>query len=641
MSMEVTTVTRHESTVGESAAAVHVITSEDIRRSGATVVPELFRMVPGMSVARIDNNKWVVGVRGFNDRFYGKLLVQIDGRTLYNPTNAGVYWDAVDYPLEDIERIEVVRGPGASVWGANAVNGIVNIITKTANKTQDGSFSGGSGTQERGFGSFRYGSQSGKGTFYRGYIKGFNRHRQFSISGDPHDGWRGGSGGFRIDAYRGNGDMLTIQGDLLRSNADREDLRPQSDPPYSFTNTETETTRNMNLLARWTDDIDPDSTWTIQVYWDGLRRRVKNLEVDFHWDTYDVDLQHRRTFGTRQKVVYGASYRLVESFLSDSGRDNGFFLSWDRNRRRDQTFGGFVQHELSLAGDRVSLIVGTKLERNDFTGWEVQPTTRVLWHPYRSHAVWAAVSRAIRTPNLTEDGAFNRLLPYSTTPPTFPRLSANPDLAAEKARTFELGYRAQPTPRFSVDAAAFHSRYNDLVASQTGMAEPGPRGTRTLPLLKVNGLDAKTYGIDVASAFNITESWRIRGTYSFLKMNLQRHAGIGPSAEAAEGQSPQHQVYAGSSWNLPHNLELDLTGRFVDRLEGFNPSNAQGVSNTIDAYASLDLRVAWLPTSKVSLEILGQNLLNSRQAEFGTSPAVRSPLVEIQRSAFAKLSMRF
>jgi iron complex outermembrane receptor protein len=640
MNEEVTTVTRRKSTVGESAAAVHVITSEDIRRSGATAIPELFRMVPGMSVARIDNNKWVVGVRGFNDRFYGKLLVQIDGRTLYNPTNAGVYWDAVDYPLEDIDRIEVIRGPGASVWGANAVNGIVNIITKRADKTQGGQLTAGTGTQEDGFASLSYGSEAGIGTFYRAYIKGFNRREQYSLAGDPHDRWKGASAGFRIDKYVGNGDTWTIQGDLLSSNADRKDLRPLSTPPYSFTNIETERTRNTNLLARWTREPDDDSSWTVQFYWDGFRRRLENLAIDLNWDAYDIDAQLHRTVGQHVKIVYGTALRVVDSALSDSGKDGGFSLTWNRNRRRDVTVSGFVQHEFAVAANRVGLTVGTKIEHNDSTGWEAQPTTRLLWKVNQSHSLWAAVSRAVRTPSLTEEGAFNRFLPYST-PPIFPRATANPNLDAEKARTLELGYRGQPTPRLSLDLAAFHSRYDDLIGSLARPTESGPNGTVTLPLQRVNGLDAGTYGMDLATAFSLAQNWRLHGTYGYLRMNLQRGGGLSSSAEAAEGQSPRHQVHLKSSWNLPRNVELDLMGRFVGRLDGFNPASAPGVTNTIKAYTSLDLRLAWVPATRLSLEILGQNLLDPHHAEFGTSPGVRSPLVEIQRSAVAKFSWRF
>jgi iron complex outermembrane recepter protein len=640
MNIEVTTVTRHASTVGESAAAVHVITSEDIRRSGATVIPELFRMVPGMSVARIDNNKWVVGVRGFNDRFYGKLLVQIDGRTLYNPTNAGVNWDAVDYPLEDIDRIEVIRGPGASVWGANAVNGIVNIITKPAEKTQGGRITAGTGSQEDGFGSLRHGGEAGRGTFYRGYLKGFHRREQYSLSGDPRDHWKGASAGFRIDKYAGSGDTWTIQGDILRSDAGSKDFRPQSTPPYSFTNIETERTQNTNLLTRWTRESDNDSSWTLQFYWDGFRRRLENLEIDLNWNAYDIDAQYQRTVGLHLKIVYGTALRMVDSSLSDSGSDAGFLLTWNRNRRRDVTVSGFVQHEVAVAANRVTLTVGTKVEHNDTTGWEAQPTSRLLWKVHKSHALWAAVSRAVRTPSLTEEGAFSRFVPYST-PPIFPRASANPNLDAEKARTFELGYRGQPISRLSLDVAAFHSRYDDLIGSLAGPRESGPNGTITLPLQRVNGLDAGTYGMDVATTLSLTQNWRFYGTYGYLRMNLQRGGGLSASAEAAEGQSPRHQVYAKSSWNLPRNVELDLMGRFVGRLDGFNPASAPDVTNTIKSYTSLDLRLAWMPTTRLSLEFLGQNLLDRHHAEFGTSPAVRSPLVEIQRSAVARINCRF
>jgi len=243
MKIEVSTVSRTESTVGQSPAAVAVITREDIRRSGATTIAELLRRVPGMDVARIDGNKWAVSSRGFNDRFVGKQLVQIDGRSLYNPINAGVYWDGVDYLLEDIERIEVIRGPGASVWGANAVNGIVNIITRSAKDTQGALLSGGGGTEERGFGGFRYGGKLSEDTYYRIYGKGFDRDQQFSLEGDPNDGWWSARGGFRLDWQTKGPDALTLEGDYYRSGAGRRDSRPTTNaPPFSFTNLEDEVT---------------------------------------------------------------------------------------------------------------------------------------------------------------------------------------------------------------------------------------------------------------------------------------------------------------------------------------------------------------------------------------------------------------
>src|SRR5437667_283469 len=366
MGVEVTTVSRRESTVGESPAAVFVITPEDIRRSGATTFPELFRMVPGMDVARIDNNKWAISARGFNDRFNGKLLVQVDGRTVYNPLSSGVYWDAVDYPLEDIERIEVIRGPGASVWGANAVNGIINIITKAAKDTQGGIFSGGGGTEERGFGAFRYGGTIGSDLYYRVYGKGFSRDRQFLRVGNPNDRWWGASGGLRLDWQVGERDSVTFQGD----------------------------------------------------------------------------------------------------FLGPSTSDGGFGVSFPPSpHRRPQLFSAFVQDQLTLVEDKLSLTFGSKLEHNDHTGFEVQPTGRLLWTPTKRQSVWAAVSRAVRTPTLSEDGIGTRQLPSFPAAlggaPLFARLAGSPAFKSEELLAYELGYRAQATDRRSVDLALLYNAYDN------------------------------------------------------------------------------------------------------------------------------------------------------------------------------------
>src|SRR5213593_4240280 len=343
MSVEVTTVSRRESTVGESPAAVFVITPEDIRRSGATTFPELFRMVPGMDVARIDNNKWAISARGFNDRFNGKLLVQVDGRTVYNPLSSGVYWDAVDYPLEDIERIEIIRGPGASVWGANAVNGVINIITKPAKESQGGLISGGGGTEEHGFGAFRSGGRIGNDTYYRVYGVGLSRDKQFALSGDSHDSWWRASGGLRLDWQKSVRDGFTFQGDFGNSVAERKDFRPAAAAPFSITNVENEVTHSGNVLARWSHKNGSDSSWVVQAYWDRFEREGDNGFVDLRFDTFDVDLQHELPLHERQKVIYGAGYRYIDAFLGPSTGDNGFAVSFPPPRRHPQLVSAFVQ----------------------------------------------------------------------------------------------------------------------------------------------------------------------------------------------------------------------------------------------------------------------------------------------------------
>lgn len=289
MQQPVSTVERRVSTVGASPAAVTVITREEIRRSGALSIPQLLRRVPGADVARITGNIWAVSVRRFNDRFANKLLVQMDGRTVYNPLFAGVYWDGVDYPLEDIERIEIVRGPGASVWGANAVNGVINIITKSSQETQGGLLTAGGGNEEQSFGTLRYGGKITSNCTYRVYAKGFNRAEQFSLERDPNDAWYSTSTGARTDWTPDERNTFTLQGDFLRSDAGQSNLRPLLTPPFVFTNLESEIAKKGNVLGRWTHEVAEENRWNLQAYWDHVDRHSDNEIADYRWDTFDLD----------------------------------------------------------------------------------------------------------------------------------------------------------------------------------------------------------------------------------------------------------------------------------------------------------------------------------------------------------------
>ena len=636
MNIEVTTVTRTESTVGESATAVFVITSEMIRRSGATTIPELLRMVPGLDVARVDNNKWAVNARGFNARFAGNLLVQIDGRTVYTPIFSGVYWDTVDYPLEDIERIEVIRGPGASVWGANAVNGVINIITKSSQRTQGGRASVGSGSKERSFGEFRYGGYLANNLSCRVYGKGFDRGKQSAAHENPQDGWEGDSGGLRLDWKPTVSDEVTFDGGYLRSEAGRRDLRPLPAAPYLFTNIETEVSDAAHALVRWAHQISPGNNWQVQAYWDQVERVGDQGYIGIRWDTYDVDFQHQFTLGERHKFVYGLGYRALDVAPSDSQSDDGFQLHYAERHTLLNYVSAFVQDQFELEPNTLSVLFGSKFEHNDLSGFDVQPTARLLWTPTPRQSAWAAVSRAIRTPNYLEDQGATRTL---TAPgaPSFLQISPNTELDAEKVCAYEIGYRIQTTPQLSVDMAAFYNVYDDLIGTRPGAIETNGLVT-VRPQNRENTLHGETYGAEVGSTWQVADRWRLYGAYTFLELQLHRASGLRPTAEAAEGQSPANQLYLQSSWDLPGHTEFDLIGRYVGHLSGFNPSGAPGVSNTIDAYWSLDARLGWRPSKNWELAIVGQNLLDNHHPEFGTSPLIRSPLVNIERSVYGKVT---
>lgn len=475
---------------------------------------------------------------------------------------------------------------------------------------------------------------------YRVYAKGFDRDEQFFMDGDPHDHWWGTSAGMRFDLQATAKDLVTVQGDYIHSIADRRDERPMTTPPFRFLNLENETTDDGNILGRWTRQLAEDSSVSVQAYWERFDRSSSNGIQYLVYDLYDLDLQHQLRVGERQRITYGFGYRMIDSRRRPSEQDNGFVLSYDDLTRHTQLFTAFVQDEISLVSDRLTLLLGSKFEHNDHSGFEVQPTVRLLWSPTVRQSVWTAVSRAVRTPSIGEDNAILTLLPRQGTT-TFLQFQPSPDLKSEKLWAYELGYRMQATDRFSFDLALFYNDYEDLRSTTTAAPFAGPNGTTLIPVLFQNKLWGETYGMELATNWRITEWWKVYAAYSYLRMQLHRAEGLPASAEAAEGQSPRIQVYLQSSWDLAKNWEFDLIGRFVDSLRGFNPAGTPGTSDTISAYFTLDARLGWIPLKNLSLEVVGQNLLDDNHPEFGTSPLILSPEVEIQRGIYGKVTWKF
>ncbi len=648
MNVRVTTVSRGESTVGQSAAAVFIITPEMIRRTGATTIPEILRMVPGMNVARIDSNKWAVSARGFNDRFGTKLLVQVDGRTVYNPIFSGVYWDSVDYVFDDIERIEVIRGPGATVWGANAVNGIVNIITKSSNYTQGGLLSAGGGSSERGFANMRLGGQIGDNLTYRAYGKWFEREDTYTAfdsilnpSRMPDDDWRGYRGGLRFDWQPTTADAVTLQGDWFYTIPGQQRPRPLPTAPFSYVAVGDEIQKGGNVLGRWAHEVDEESSWTLQVYWDRVDRHNTDGITHIRWDTFDADFQHNFPLSTRQKVTWGLGYRYLDFHGFDSQPGNGFHLRYEPDHLGAHLFSAFLQDEITLVPERAALTLGSKLEHNDFTGWEVQPSGRLLWTPTKTQSVWASVSRAVRTPNFSEDSVFFTLLPVGRG--VFPQLTGNKGYQSEKLLAYELGYRAQATPRLSLDAALFYNVYDDQQATLPTGVVTAPPAPIYVPVSRVNRLEGETYGAELGVTWQVTDWWKLTSAYTFLQMNLHsktngltasQRASLAGQEVGIEGQSARNQIYLQSSFDLPHNIEFDLIGRYVDNL----PGSPTGPKTGIESYTALDARLAWKPRKGLEIAVVGQNLIGDNHLELGRNITVGGPLNEIRRGVFATVT---
>ena len=617
MNIEVTSVAKKEQTVGETAAAIYVITQEEIRRSGVTSIPEALRLAPGVTVSRIDANSWAIGVRGFSSGLSRSVLVLIDGRSVYTPLFAGVYWEAQDTLLEDIDRIEVIRGPGGTIWGANAVNGVINIITKSATETQGLLVSAGGGSEEKGFGGFRYGGKIGQEFSYRVYGKGFRRDAQFTPNLRDSDDWQQGQGGFRTDWNLHDGNILTIQGDMYQGKSGMRTQVSSFSAPFSAIIEKDADLSGMNLLGRWSRSLSETSDLALQVYYDRTFRREPTFQE--RRNTVDFDFQHRFKITGRQELIWGLGYRFTKS---DTESVPTLVVS-PRNRA-DNLFSAFIQDEIVLVEDRVRLTLGSKFEHNDYTGFEFQPSARVLWTPAERHSVWTSISRAVRTPSrvdrdIVASSAPNPALPF------FARLLGNKDFNSEKVLAYELGYRIQPTDRLSFDLAAFYNWYDDLFSVETGTPFVEP-GRLIFPFQFDNKMKGQVYGMEMAADWRWLDWWRWRLAYSHLEINLTRKPGSNDTitAPGTEGGSPQNQVSITSFINLPRDLELDTVFRYVDSLPG------QGVGR----YFNLDLRLGWHASKSLELSLVGQNLLAGHHPEWSGG-------TEVQHGIYTRATWRW
>ena len=632
--LQVTSVSKKAEPLQHAPAAVYVITGEEIRRSGVTSIPDALRLAPGVQVARINAHDWAISARGFNDLYANKLLVLIDGRSVYTPLFAGVYWDVQDVMLEDIERIEVIRGPGATLWGANAVNGVINITTKSSKLTQGALVTAGYGTEEQGFGAVRYGGPLGDHGSYRLYGKFFNRDDSILANGDDaNDRWESLRGGFRTDWEPSEQDSFTLQGDAY-SNREHQTFDLLT-PVFPFSSMQNLVGRQEggNALGRWVHTFSPDSELRLQAYYDRTSRQNDFFNEDR--DTADVEAQYRFPVLEWNDVVVGAGYRYSDSYNLRSN----FTLWFTPPERETHIFNTFIQDEITLVPERLFLTLGTKLEYNDYTHWEVQPSGRLLWTPSDKHALWGSISRAVRTPSRaqTDLHVTTDVLPPGTpqNPTPFPgavTLAGDRDVRSEVLVAYEAGYRVQPEPFLAFDLALFYNDYSKLTSFDLGPVDLSnvPAYIR-YQLLFANRIKGETYGGELAANWEVAKWWLLRGSYSYLEMQIRGHDDSSDSlARQTEGTSPHHQISLRSLMDFPRHLQLDITARYVDALDAIG----------IDSYVALDVRLGWHPTKNLDISIVGQSLLDDRHAEFRPS-VVREQQTEVERAFYGKITWTF
>lgn len=635
MQVKVVSAAKVEQALQDTAAAVFVITADDIRRSGVTNVMEALRLAPGVEVARIDSSRWAISIRGFNGRFANKLLVLIDGRSVYTSQFSGVYWEVQDLFLPDIERIEVIRGPGGSLWGANAVNGVINIITKNTKDTQGGLLTLTAGNEERAIAGVRYGGKLSDHAQYRVY--GQFTERDGLVTADGHDAgddWRIGKGGFRLDWAPSAKDMVAMQGDYYEGHFDQNFVAPTLASPYSEPQLSAEANDSGgSLQARWEHQYSATSRMGLQMYYQYADRNDPLYIADSN--TFDLDFQHNFALTDRQEIVWGLGYRRNQDHFTDTE-----FSAVSPNHLTTDLFSAFIQDQVELIPEQLRLTGGVKVEHNDFTGWEWQPSARIIWTPHPEQRLWAAVSRAVRTPSRGEEDAQVNLYVMPPSPatgnlPVLFSLSGNSQLNSETLIAYEIGYRARLAERLSVDATAFYNDYDQIIASVSGTPFPVTRINPpylVAPLQLQNSASGYNTGFELAADWRPTRDWRLQLAYSYL------HQDINGSNGPIFGSGNLNQISLFSSWTLPNNLELDAWGRYVNFDGEIRTLSSLG-NVSIDPYFSLNLRLGWRPRKDLELSLVGANLLEGCHLEY-VQEAYTFP-VEVQRSVYGQVKWSF
>lgn len=633
MRIEVTTVSRRPQRIADTAAAVSVLTADDIRRSGATSIPEALRLLPGVEVARIDGTRWAVSIRGFNVGFANKLLVLVDGRSVYSPLFSGTFWDGPDTFLEDIDRIEVIRGPGAVVWGSNAVNGVVNIITKRAADTVGGLVSAAVGPDERRVGA-RHGADLGEMGQWRLYAQNVERNDTVQVNSSANGGvLRQNRVGFRADLRAGEGSDWTFQGEAYGGESGgAPSVLPVTAPPAGLSVPLDSSPRGYHLKTRWERALSDGSRFTMDAYFDHARRS-RFIGLTDEVDTWDVNAQHHVTAG-RHNVIWGGGYRTYGYDISSNA-----FVSLTHPSGREDLLNVFAQDEIALVPDRLRLTLGLKLERSSLvSGVNPQPDARLLWNISDRHSAWIAASRANRLPSVAEkfalfNGGFFPAAPPFSPLPVIAAVGGSAGLGPEKLDAVQLGVRDQVTPRLAFDATVFLHRYKNLALTGDApvCAPVGGPPTYVGCVSQFNGLGtAETHGFELSTDWRATDFTRLLASYSYFELDVHHPVNSGNVSERTESRSPRHSLRLTAQTDVSERWSLDAVVRYVDELR---------LAPRIAPYWTADVRLGWRPRKDVELSLIARNIFDPRRQEFNSDPFFGT--AEQRRTVLARVVWSF
>ncbi|MFW2367013.1 MAG: TonB-dependent receptor plug domain-containing protein [Desulforhopalus sp.] len=631
MDITITSVSKKEQRLSDAAAAIFVITQEDIHTSGVTHIAEALAMAPGIQVAKISASKWSVSSRGFAGFTSNKLLVLVDGRSVYTPAYSGTFWDMQNTLLEDVDRIEVIRGPGGTLWGANAVNGVINIITKKSSDTQGGLVRAGVGDQERVQGAARYGWQLNDSTNGRIYLtyndRGSNTLGDLN-GGDANDGWQSYQGGFRFDGGTAASSEWTLQGDIYQNKGDQI-IYPfwTTTPPYLTANFDDLDSSGANLLGRFKQEFEKDSTLIVQAYYDYNDRDDEFYRQTFN--TFDLDVQYQTALGERNALTMGTGYRRIDGEFEPTSQ-------FQLEDSMDDLFNVFLQDEIKLIDDALWLTLGVKWEHNEYTEAEWQPSGRLLYKPADNHSIWGSIARAVRTPSILEQKG--RLAtgvaptPFGVAPIAF---KGNENFDSEVVVAYEMGYRWQPTSSLSTDFAIFYNDYDDLYSLRPSLGMDG------ISMNFINGTYGDSHGFEAAVDWKAASWLSMIFTYSYLdsEFTIENDDEVGELNGLFSAATPKHQASLRSSIDIADNMQVNLWLRYVDEISTRSTVEQFAVPHPIDEYLLFDANLAWSPIDNLEFMLVGQNLLNSSQLQY--SSILYTPATEIERSVYVKLTYRF
>ncbi|HMP74077.1 MAG TPA: TonB-dependent receptor [Kiritimatiellia bacterium] len=629
LSLQIVSASQTPDAYFDTPAPVAVVTGDDIRRSGATTLADALALAPGMTVSRIDLSRWAVSVRGFHTQFAKNLLVLIDGRSVYTPLFSGTTWELQDVLLEDVDRIEVIRGPGGLVWGANAVNGVINVITKSSRDTQGGQVVAGGGTTERVFGSVRYGGELNETTTYRVYGKGFLRDGFVDSEGNSTlEEWHSYRTGFRLDGEPSLWDKWSLHGGFYYSYSEiagRATVGPRLADEVTLS---TADNYGAHVIGNWSHVINEGSRLELKGYYDWVDRDVSPTYKEQR-HTVDAEVKHVFELGLRNQVAWGGGYRFMQE-----NNQSGQFIGFDPENRDMHLVNLFVEDTLSLLDERLLISGGSKFEHNDFTGWEVQPSLRLTGKVAEEHRVWGSVARAVRIPSrLEREGNFLVTVDRRGEFPVAWYVFGDRDLDAEELIAYEAGYRGLVTPNLMVDVSVFYHDYDKLASAEPGERRAtNPEGTAFLqPFNGANLLKGESYGVESSVQWSATDWLRLQAIHSFLRFNLKNKPGGQDFLVLSDqDKSPRHQFGLRTSMDLGRDVELDLWGRYVDPITRLD----------VSSYFTLDARVAWRYRPNVEFAVVGQNLLESRHKEY-SARFLNTLEPEIERGVYGKVTWLF